>query len=706
LARKSSAMATMATALGYATAFFSFHEGLGELALGVSLLLAAVAAGLLARKDWQVPARVAAPAALAIYALVLQMWRAAEAPPSPSLGWAYLAGLAGLLLAAELRGAYRRQGALDRARRLLQAGTVAGAVGLGWLTVQALAPQHLSSFYFGAGAATFAAFLLARRVLGPDPLEQAFLVKASALVALGAVAAWGGQVLWLALMTQAIALGLGDRRTPMPAARVMALLVWAVSLSFFIRDCLEGDELAALAAVGMVVELIAGAAALAILTRRRTEMAVIETLGSLALAVATLAFATLFPREWWPLLAVGCVVGWGAVSRLAGWRIGLPAMVAMLGAGSLALLLTEHPGLNGLWRLWLNAGVLIAALAGGSVWLGRHRAESQLHGQGEALGWVAAFAALLVPIFHSLLNEWALAASAGIGLAAALAGQRWRTETLLRLSAFPLGIGLCFMLIYLESPAREPEGLYAAALAAFSLPAALTWLLRARGAAVSRATQVAAIALAVAVGWIAIHENFTGSSILLAAAVGSALVLLLHRWPQALGANIAASAVAAAALLTPWHAVAGADWAIAAAVLAAWTAALPLVAERLDRSAKAPVRGANFWLHGSAALILAFWVFLQQTGPLADYTSVFWGLAASALFLLGLFGRARPYRLLGLVGIALCIPRVFLVDIHDTLHRIAAFGLLGLALLWVGFSYHRFRHLLTDGADRQAEEQA
>jgi hypothetical protein len=39
-------------------------------------------------------------------------------------------------------------------------------------------------------------------------------------------------------------------------------------------------------------------------------------------------------------------------------------------------------------------------------------------------------------------------------------------------------------------------------------------------------------------------------------------------------------------------------------------------------------------------------------------------------------------------------PRVFLVDLDAALHRVVAFVVLGLVLLRVGFSYHRFRHFI------------
>jgi len=100
------------------------------------------------------------------------------------------------------------------------------------------------------------------------------------------------------------------------------------------------------------------------------------------------------------------------------------------------------------------------------------------------------------------------------------------------------------------------------------------------------------------------------------------------------------------------------------------------------------------WIGGGAALALWFMACVAQKGALAPYVTLGWGLAAGGCFLGGLLLRTAPYRLLGLVGLALCIPRVFFVDLQSPLHRIVAFMVLGVVLLWVGFSYHRFRHLI------------
>ncbi len=120
--------------------------------------------------------------------------------------------------------------------------------------------------------------------------------------------------------------------------------------------------------------------------------------------------------------------------------------------------------------------------------------------------------------------------------------------------------------------------------------------------------------------------------------------------------------------------------------------------------ASAAMRGARAWIFPAAGLALIFALMLGQRGGLSPYVTVGWGVAALAWFGFGLFTRARPDRLLGLVGLALCVPRMFWVDLHSTLYRIVAFGALGAVLLWVGFSYHRFRHLIADEGTSSPEE--
>jgi len=104
------------------------------------------------------------------------------------------------------------------------------------------------------------------------------------------------------------------------------------------------------------------------------------------------------------------------------------------------------------------------------------------------------------------------------------------------------------------------------------------------------------------------------------------------------------------------------------------------------------------WSASGASLALAFLVLINQKGEVAAYATAACGVVAVSMFLLGLFGRSRPHRLIGLAGLAFCVARAFFVDLDSTLYRIAAFVALGLVLLWVGFSYHRFRHFIVDEA--------
>jgi hypothetical protein len=130
--------------------------------------------------------------------------------------------------------------------------------------------------------------------------------------------------------------------------------------------------------------------------------------------------------------------------------------------------------------------------------------------------------------------------------------------------------------------------------------------------------------------------------------------------------------------------------------VAASAVVLPLLLARgagaIGPSGRAHLRR---WLP-AGGVALAFVAFSSQSGALAAYATVGWGLVACGVFLTGLLARSRPHRLLGLIGLGLCVPRVFLVDLDSTLHRIIAFIVLGGVLLWVGFSYQRFRHLIAD----------
>ena len=119
-----------------------------------------------------------------------------------------------------------------------------------------------------------------------------------------------------------------------------------------------------------------------------------------------------------------------------------------------------------------------------------------------------------------------------------------------------------------------------------------------------------------------------------------------------------------------------------AAVLLAWRLRPEITRKNLRRLQ---------WGGGALTLLLCLCLFSFQRGALGHYTTAFWGVSAIVIFLAGLLGRAKPLRITGLVGLALCIPRIFIIDIHSSLYRIAATAALGAVVLAVAFLYSKYR---------------
>ncbi|MEM6883746.1 MAG: DUF2339 domain-containing protein [Verrucomicrobiota bacterium] len=100
---------------------------------------------------------------------------------------------------------------------------------------------------------------------------------------------------------------------------------------------------------------------------------------------------------------------------------------------------------------------------------------------------------------------------------------------------------------------------------------------------------------------------------------------------------------------------------------------------------------AHYWISAILALTLFFITTSREAYMLSAWTTVFWGLGAICIFVSGFVFHCRPYRLIGLTGLAICIPRVFIVDIVEVFHRIIAFGVLAGVLLLIGFLYSKYK---------------
>ena len=73
--------------------------------------------------------------------------------------------------------------------------------------------------------------------------------------------------------------------------------------------------------------------------------------------------------------------------------------------------------------------------------------------------------------------------------------------------------------------------------------------------------------------------------------------------------------------------------------------------------------------------------------PVNAFTSAFWAFTAIVFFSSGLLIKHKSLRATGLILLGVCIVRVFVNDIHETLYRIIAFTVLAIILLIVAYLY-------------------
>ncbi len=455
------------------------------------------------------------------------------------------------------------------------------------------------------------------------------------------------------------------------------------------------------------------------------------------------AWGDVAPRAlgWNALVVIGAAVWAGARARSSraaflAWLAAAAGAVftvfALLPAGS-ALAVAAALALATSWLttrvtdrhlVWLAT---FCAAAGTACWIGRDMAGSP--------AWSLAAAALLawaLPVWlranrsaDTIRREEPLAETAervqvlcatlvsvrflaealnGVGFWAGLAGLAVAAFGLaLRPGVRPALAVSLFCWVVLGIGALLAQGGDAAAWSALALLAwgpALVWprvpaAWKAEMTGWRERADVVQVALAAGVGLAVAASVFAGSGEVWAHVGLLALTLLAARPGRVEAAPVVAALVGAvlagrALMLTPMIRHGETQGAGFFAVLAAG-AMLAAAGYWLGRA-----RGWSGRLAGGGALLVWFALFAAQRGGLAPYATVGWGLAAVALFMTGLFLRAAVYRRLGLLGLGLCIPRVLWVDLDSTLHRVIAFIALGLVLLCVGFSYHRFKHLVVD----------
>lgn len=409
-------------------------------------------------------------------------------------------------------------------------------------------------------------------------------------------------------------------------------------------------------------------------------------------------------------------------------RAELPAEVAVAGCAGLGAMMALLAPWSG-ERRWQAAGTVLVALGVWQAWTGALDA---------GVVWTAVIvAAWWVPpvILHESSrhraqaigeDRWVRPAQLGVAAAGTFALLPPVTSVAMEVLVWAgLGVALCALRTW-----RRLPGALATALVAWAVA---TW--RLDGVAYGAATVGLLVAVAGAwavVAWLRGDESRWGR---VGAAVLATLftmqvatvalrgadrlwliagvvcgVAALCRWLDVRAARPAALVLCAWGwgqaiwLIGGGRALGWGEPAVAVLVFALVVIALPLWLARDDDGLAFGTRGGVRWLCGLGGVLVAGALVWRQPPPLAAYVTVGWGLIAISIFVVGLLGRLRSHRLLGLLVLAVCVPRVFVVDLNSMLHRIVAFIALGVVLLWVGFSYHRFRHWITGETPEDKED--
>jgi len=718
VARGSKTVATMATLLGFASAFFSIAEGFDDFAVFGALALAGAGVGLRRWKGWAPPVLFAVVLTYAILAVVsVSIWDTEVGRRSPP----YVFGIAGaafvlFFLSVAMEGP-DQAGRFSRAQRWLQAlngslGAIAGLVA----ATSVLSSGDLSWYFFAAGAVLLLASAWAWRVAPDDPLMSAFAVKASALIALGVMTEWEARTRWLALLLEAFVLFAASRRTGKRILAIVAAAVWAFSLFFRLSEPPVGaGQWISAGGLSVALYAVASPALLGLVARMlstsETSAGAAVVVGFVASVPAWRACGSVYDEAWAPLAMIGVVCCLAGTGRLLRSIVPVVGSVLVLGWAFAALQMYSVWRHGAAW-LWTCAFAVAIVSATGAWWAvergpgGKGQPGRGIRIAGGLLA-VLAVTALAAGAFKFWPSRAGLAVSVGLAVAltwhgAAGARREWQWSGVVAGFA-----SLALFATHAPGPEDSAGGLAWLWVAALGGALALVGSRRAGapetdGSASEGWLPWLAALLSVILLWMATYEGFevVGRGwVSVAAMVGYAMAARGLRMQAAWGAaslfpGIAFLAIVTAPVWPPgdiaWAAL-GSAW-VAGVVFAA----LPAVAVRMvDWIPSSLVRG---WcvLHLVVASLFLLSVTLARPAPWASLTTVIWALAGIAWFLVGLFCQARSHRVGGLLVLALCIPRAFFIDINSTLYRIAAFVVLGLVLLWVGFSYQRFRHLVQD----------
>ncbi len=706
LRRDSRTIALMAIGFGYLSAFVSLETDLAGFAALAGLGLSLAAMLLHRHRGWMGPlfaSGLLAPALQLV--LAFQIWAHPAGGWDSALPYGFIA-LGFLVHLVPLGRALHGPDATgtDSRMRMLQAMQTALHVLAGLaLTLNAHGTDAIEAWCFAAGAALSVVTVLVWRARSEDPILALFAVKASALIALGIIAHWDARTRWVALLVEAAVLLAGAHRTRRAGLFVTAVGTWAVALGFFLND-IDGlaGRLVSPAGGAVALFLLGGVALLSWADRlwrtfEPTTAVVFRRIVAIAAAVPVQVAAAVAGEEAWFIVAA-LVLGLALEAmrrRLASTVPVVAIVVAMLNAHVALQGFAEHA--HGVTWLWIGSALLIPATAAATWILTR---DGRWPGAA-TFGWVLVHAAWSGACLQSLPSHPALAITLVSAVAMAAVGRRLRQETIVTAAIFAVFSGSLLGFWHLLTTWQQNGADTWLIFSALALPA-LWWLVPGQDADNDKMRRAAWWGAAVAGSlliWAALTNLTPRPALSLAtAAVVIGLTVFARRLDRPTIRFVAGALAGLGAIAFLIRADAASTGGLGLRLLGGTAMGLATVAAPLWWRQQRDARDRGVWtmLHVILGTTVISAAALNPGGPWQTYASAWWALGGLGLFALGLGLRSRLHRVVGLAVLALCIGRIFVHDINDVQHRIIAFIALGGLLIWVGFSYQRFRHLIDD----------
>lgn len=717
LLRRSQTLSTMAAVFGFTACLFSIRWGLEWSALVTALVIHAGAIYLFLSRRWFQPLFVSIAGVWVIYGATFFLHWLTQVHAGYERAIAYLACVMAATIAADWFSVKLEKLPPRQPRLIMQYLNTSGAIALAFLVTYVLYPGRLDSTYFIFGAILLAASVVYYLTHADFNLMHGFFIKATALITLGVIAHYSGYARWVALAVQSAILLASAWRTRIKVTEGAAVIAWVLSFFFLIKQLVGVDPAILIITRDGLLAFAWIAISAAVLSlygrlfekgeemRRQLLMAMGLAFGigvamiglrlvdpqwrpiALTALSAALVIYALAPRHWVTLLAA---LPPFAVAHIAQWRYGSGTDVrfAWLNeslvieytfaiAVCLNLAIRKYPRLeyssearravvfaHMLWMLTLFA-VPFATFAFEEFIL-----------MGVAVAWVATALTFIENAgLPARITFWPM-----IYVLALFAYARFNNVNRLGYVHFDFYLGLAMLGAFVHLVSTWRPGPFRARPVANDLPG------------LSQHMHLWAVVLLVHVVLLQMYsrEDLLWAYCFAAVAFGSLAWLTEIR-----------AALAGAIYFIVMGQLACYFWnlneslLLPGLVLALLTLGLAPAVRRLPSPPSADTLRTFQWIVAFAALALADLLFFNQSGPeWTHFTTVAWGVAAVIVVAAGFIDRAKPLRLVGLAGLAICIPRAFIVDIHSMLYRIAAFILLGAALLTVGFIYNKYQKVI------------